>query len=388
MRSEQKQLKLPPRIVRALRAELPDTSEAAVAAIVAEVPSYSRAFAGPMGETIRDAVVIALGGFLDDLEHGVVSEVVTNPLAMSGAYDLGRGEARSGRSTDALLAAYRVGARVSWQALSQAAVAAGLDAGRLATFAHLVFAYIDQLSASSVAGHTDELETSGRVRQRLRDKVARLLVGDASEESVTAAAERADWPIPAVVTVVLIGQSGVRRLLTDLGSFGEKALVLTDDQPGLAFDDRALVIVPEAARRTVRRALGQRRGVLGPTVPTFRTRGAVLRTLRVLELGDPDGLVDHEQHLAELVLGADPDSRAELRARVLAPFDEVRESTREKVLETLRAWLLLQGRRDLVAHMLFVHPQTVRYRMGLARDLLGDRLDDPDTVRDLILALA
>ena len=35
-----------------------------------------------------------------------------------GAYELGRGEARSGRTMDALLAAYRVGARVSWRDLS------------------------------------------------------------------------------------------------------------------------------------------------------------------------------------------------------------------------------------------------------------------------------
>ena len=48
----------------------------------------------------------------------------------------------------------------------------------------------------------------------------------------------------------------------------------------------------------------------------------------------------------------------------------------------------LKGRRDDVAAALFVHPQTVRYRMGQLRELYGDRLDDPDTVRDLTLALA
>ena len=43
---------------------------------------------------------------------------------------------------------------------------------------------------------------------------------------------------------------------------------------------------------------------------------------------------------------------------------------------------------DDVAAALFVHPQTVRYRMGQLRELYGDRLEDPDTVRDLTLALA
>ena len=69
------------------------------------------------------------------------------------------GEARNGRSMDALLAAYRVGARVAWRELSATAVSAGLPATTIARFAELVFAYIDELSASSVSGHADESAT-------------------------------------------------------------------------------------------------------------------------------------------------------------------------------------------------------------------------------------
>ena len=39
------------------------------------------------------------------------------------------------------------------------------------------------------------------------------------------------------------------------------------------------------------------------------------------------------------------------------------------------------------AAALFVHPQTVRYRMGQIREAFGDRLDDPDVVRTLVIAL-
>ena len=35
-----------------------------------------------------------------------------------------------------------------------------------------------------------------------------------------------------------------------------------------------------------------------------------------------------------------------------------------------------------------MHAQTVRYRMGQLRELYGDRLDDPATVLDLLLALS
>ena len=62
-------------------------------------------------------------------------------------------------------------------------------------------------------------------------------------------------------------------------------------------------------------------------------------------------------------------------------------ATAERLAETLRSWLLHQGRRDDVAADLFVHAQTVRYRMGQIRELFGDRLDDPRVVLDLTIAL-
>ncbi|HBO54068.1 MAG TPA: transcriptional regulator, partial [Janibacter terrae] len=65
----------------------------------------------------------------------------------------------------------------------------------------------------------------------------------------------------------------------------------------------------------------------------------------------------------------------------------VGEGAADRLAETLRAWLLLQGRRELVAESLHVHPQTVRYRMNQVRDLFGERLDDPDEVLAILLAL-
>ena len=62
--------------------------------------------------------------------------------------------------------------------MSATAVRNEVDADTLARFAELVFAYIDELSAASVAGHNDELATTGRVRQRLLERLAgRLLDG-------------------------------------------------------------------------------------------------------------------------------------------------------------------------------------------------------------------
>ena len=94
-----------------------------------------------------------------------------------------------------------------------------------------------------------------------------------------------------------------------------------------------------------------------------------------------DGQPESEEHSEVHCLCAD------LRAAVLAPLADLRPSTAQRLSETLRSWLLHQGRRDAVAAELHVHPQTVRYRMGQLRELYGERLDDPRTVLELLLAL-
>src|ERR687893_129920 len=177
-------LRIPDAVAEAMREELPAVAEQTVAAIVVEVPSYADAFAGDMGRKIENAVQLALGGFLVLASAGGGDASTPIQPALDGAYQLGRGEARSGRSMDALLAAYRIGARVSWREMSATAVRSHLDSETLAQFAELVFTYIDELSAASAAGHTDELATSGRVRERLLERLAADLLDGATSEDV------------------------------------------------------------------------------------------------------------------------------------------------------------------------------------------------------------
>ncbi|KRE93937.1 transcriptional regulator [Nocardioides sp. Soil774] len=376
---------LDPHVADALRSRLADVADRAVLTIIDEVPSYTGALTGRMGEVIRNAVQLALGGFLT-LATRQDADAPKAP-AIEGAYQLGRGEARSGRTVEALLAAYRVGARVSWRDMADAAVAAGIDPGQLARFAELVFAYIDELSAASVAGHTDELESSGRVRQRNLERLARALLTGAPADAVAAAAERADWEPPATLTAVVLPESQVSAALTALDP---GTLQPTDDVPGLP-DGHASLLVPGSgsagARPALLRALRDTDAVVGPGSPWLEAAASHARALRCAALG-LDGLVDSEEHLAALVLGADPDARADLRARVLAPLADLRPSTAEKLTDTLRSWLLHHGRRDAVAEELFVHAQTVRYRVQQLREVYGDRLEDPAFVLDATLALA
>lgn len=376
---------LDPRVVALLRSRLPEVAEHTIAAVTAEVPAYAGAFGGPMGRTIEQAVQMALAGFFRLTSEGADAGTPLSS-AIDGAYQLGQGEARSGRSVDALLSAYRVGARASWRELAATAVAEDLPADAVASFAETVFAYIDELSAASVAGHNDQTDSMARARERSLDRLGQALLRGEPADVLIAAAERAEWPAPTTLTAVLVHDAQARPALLGLPS----GTLVPGDAPSLP-DGLAVLLVPDMggpSRRHLLRALEGRGATVGPVRAWREVKASYDRALRAVALAHDGGVFDTDDHLAALVLDADPEARADLRARVLAPLADLKPTTADKLVETLRAWLLHHGRRDDVAAELFVHPQTVRYRMGQLREAYGDALEDPRTLLDLTIALA
>ena len=91
---------------------------------------------------------------------------------------LGRGEMRAGRSLDALLSAYRLGARLAWEHFVAAGEAAGHEPRTLYRLATAIFEYIDGISAESIEGFTQERAAAEGEAQRRRRALARLLARD------------------------------------------------------------------------------------------------------------------------------------------------------------------------------------------------------------------
>jgi len=376
---------LRPDVVAALQGNLGTVAERAVGALAVEVGEYSDQMTGAFRETVEGAVQLALGGFLrlasqSDAEAGTPITPV-----LDAAYALGRGEARSGRTMSALLSAYRVGARIAWQEWSGACVAMGVPAATLARFAELMFSYIDALSAASVTGHSDELAVSGRVREQYRERLALALHDGAAPERLLDLAQRAEWEPPSHLTAVIVHARDARILESALGP---RTLFLAGDLVGLPDVDLAALLVAGTDRRALLDALRSVSAVVGPTEPWAEVARSLRRAVRLADRrGVRGGVVQADDHLAELVLSADPESLESLRARALAPLDGLRGDTADRLAETLRSWLLHQGRREDVAADLHVHPQTVRYRMTQLREIYGPALADPDRVLELVVAL-
>lgn len=382
-------LRLPEPVLAAMWAALPALAQRTVTAVVNDVPGYADALSGRMGQNIRTAVQQALAGFLSLTAEGADPD--TSPAiqpALDGAYQLGRGEARSGRSIDVLLAAYRVGARTAWRELSAVAISHRLPGETLGVFAELTFAYIDRLSALSVAGHADELTKTGLARQRQRERLARQLLTSAPADDLQASAEGANWPVPRTLTAVAIPRDHGRSAASTLDP---QTLEVPDDALGPLPRPVTMLLVPNvggAARASFRQAIRAPGAVIGPAREWTRVSVSIRRAIRALELlGGDAAPLDTEEHLTELVLRADADALGDLRARALAPMQDLRKEVRTKLTATLRAWLLHHGRRAEIAASLYIHPQTVRYRVGQLRELYGDNLDDPATVLELTIAL-
>ena len=384
---------LPREVADVLRPELPALADEIIAAISDGVPDYARPLEGPFGVALRTGVVEALRQFVSIVEdpaggRGAGREVYVN---------LGRAEMRAGRSLDAILAAYRVGARVAWRRFATAGERAGLAPTTLYALAEAIFAYIDELSAESIEGYAREQTAAAGALQLRRQHLAALLVQQppAVAPTIETAASEAGWALPRSLAVLAVeaddDNRGSGEQADRLASrLGPDALVAGVPPLVVAF-----IADPAAPgrRRELEIALGDRRAALGPTVPwpeaaiSFGRAREALRLMQDGAIEDGRGLLLAERHNLSLLLGADRRLARDVVERALAPLEGETELSRDRLRTTLEAWLRERGRTEAVARALHVHPQTVRYRLARLRELFGARLDDPDARFELELAL-
>ncbi|MEJ7798717.1 MAG: helix-turn-helix domain-containing protein, partial [Solirubrobacteraceae bacterium] len=365
--------------------------------IGAQVPDYSRPLEGPFGVTLRYGVERALRRFVETIEHpGGVSAGDRRTYI-----ELGRGEMRQGRTLNALLAAYRVGAQVAWRRFVEAGVRAELEPATLYRVGEAIFAYIDEISGESIEGYAAEQSAVAGEGQQRRAQLVHLLASDppASPDALRAAAEHASWTAPASVAALVVEGVAAERLASRLGAGTlattlEAATVAVAEDGAPARQVLAFVCDPDGPgrRAMIEQAVGSRRAALGPSVAITDSARSVARARRALELRDAgvlqaDGLIVVEEQATALLLHADSRLAQELAASRLAPLDALRPAARGRLAATLRQWLDHQGRIEETARALAVHPQTVRYRLAQLREAFGPALDDPAARFELSLAL-
>jgi hypothetical protein len=350
---------LPGEIVAVLRPRIDEVADEIIEA-VRTVPVYARPLEGPLGAGIRAGVLEALRHLLAEIE-------ASGHVDRGDVYrELGRGEMRAGRSLEALLSAYRVGARVAWRRFAAIGVEAGLAPETLYLLAESIFAYIDVLSAESAEGHALEQSAAASEAQLRRRRLARMLVREppADPAAVEAVAAQAGWPLPRTMGVLAVAGDNREAVRARLAA----------DTIADTLGDIDCVIVPDpdgpGRRAELERAVTQAGARAGLGVTVSWPEGAVsfARARAALNLtASAPALVTARDHAGELLLASDPVLAAELAA-----------GARSRLTRTLTVWLAEQGSPSAVAARLAIHPQTARYRIARLRELFGARLDDPE----------
>jgi hypothetical protein len=302
--------------------------------------------------------------------------------------EIGRLQWQQGRDLTHLMSAYQMGARVFWHHVSAVAVDHGIAPRAIAALAEAVFLFVDRLSSSSARGYVLAQSEAAANRGRLRDELVALLLSDrADRNAVDAAANRADWRVPAELAVVLVGPDNpiAHRALARMDSTH-----LVFHRPPLL---GAIIASPSSPGRRSRlsRALRGAEAVVGFAVSPERLPAS----LHVAEIAArlqhngvlTDDPVFTDEHLDAIIVHRDARMLEVLRGQTLAPLDGQSPASRERLCETLAAWLWHMGDRQAIAADLHVHPQTVRYRLARLHELFGEQLDDPGTRARLSLAL-
>lgn len=373
-------LSLPAEVGPLITPHLPELARRVIETLPLDVPEYARPFEGSFGAGVHRGVEVAMERFA---ELPGTDRPALSPASRQVYEGLGRGEVREGRSLNALMAAYRSGARTTFRMLSTIAADAGLPTAVIVSLGESILAYLEELSAASAEGYAAEQSERAGERDRVRAVVAEMVVrGHGDEESVRAAAGAAGWALPdrlVAVTVPLGRAEGLRSRL------GPAAVVVRRES-----DAVALVPAPvtAAARRELEAALAERGAAVGPVrgwreaPDSLRLAGLAQASVRAA--GD-EGPLWVEEHLTDLVLAAGV--VGELAEQRLAPLEAVAPARRARLAETLLAWLRHRGERGPIAAELNVHRQTVGYRVNQLREIFGDALEDPDARFELELVL-
>jgi DNA-binding transcriptional ArsR family regulator len=382
---------LPSQTLEAMRTGLPALTDRMVEAVIAEIPAFALAAHESWRPVIYASADQLLTALIEQLRGAADPQAATSMQdVLDTAYGFGRREARQGRPTEVQLAAYRIGAREIWRSWSALAVHDGVGSDEVSVFAEMSFAYLDRISAAGVAGHADELARLGLARERYRERLVRALLREGSADELRRAAEEAAWTPAQTLTAVAIphGHHDSGGLITA----DPRNLEVPDDAIEVSHGVRMFLVadVGGKARRSFLESISMTGAVVGPARLWMQANSSVRRVMRAAEFepAQSTAVLDTDQFLVELVIRADAEALADLRARALAPLAGSPVATLDRLAETLRSWLLHHGRRDAIAEDLHVSPSTVRYRLRQLRDLYGERLQDPRAIAELTVALA
>jgi hypothetical protein len=382
------------RIAPQLRPHVPDLVDRTVARLLDTMGSYRDVYLNSHEELhslVHDNFDYLLRG---DADCGEAGQPVT-PGA-SAPRHTGRLHAGNGIPLADVLAAYRIGFAFLWDTISEVLLASGS---------------VDPREVIEAAGELWwRLDHFGQdVTDAYRNATTELLLSQQNERSAmvealtngTIVEQRALWETAGRLDMPSTGCFLVAVAAADPPS--------SDPLPGIVgtlrrFDvTSAWRLAPHQAvgilslpngdpTRAMEQLARHATGNVGVS-PTFKLLSGApsahyLAGIALHSQPRPEVKVRHfaDTPVAVLVAAA-PDAAASIAQHVLGPVLELPEHDRDTVLDTFAAWLDCSGSVTRTAERLYVHPNTVRYRLRKLAELTGRSTEEPAATSELNTAL-
>ena len=262
--------------------------------------------------------------------------------------------------------------------------ALAVDAAESIALRDSLLRYSREVAFAAAAVYATAAETRGAWDARVEAGVVDGVVRGEDIGALSSRAAALNWD-PSADTVVVAGTAPPGERAEAVAAVAEWAASIGRAAMAGVQGDRLVLVLSgaEPPGRGIDQLFGD-----GPVIhgrPGAGLRGAVVSAADALSGLDvaaawPDAPrpVEADDLLAERVLGGDTRAADRLRSAIFAPL----AAAPTPLLPTLEAYLAAGGALERAARRLFVHPNTVRYRLRRIAELTGR---DPAEPRDLLI---
>jgi hypothetical protein len=376
-------------VVSALHARLPQLGERIAQRIRADVEAYRDESLIPY-ESLRRSCTANADLVLSHFSRADAADP-------SPARETGRIRAEQGMPLADTLHAYRVGFELLWtEIVEESRTHPEVTDAQLVSRSADVWALFGRYAEAVAAAHRETSAELALQREARRSALVEALFTGVIADRTTLweAARELGLPEqgPYAVAVAAATAPGAEPLTGIESALREAQLpsawrLLPDQQIGM------VALTAPNAEDTCVRVLRRARARVGlsPGFSSLRDTPQALRFARLALAGLPGsgpGVARFDDNPLAMLVAAAPAEAAHLVETVLRPVLDLPVVERARLLETVEHWFAAAGSAAEAAATLFVHPNTVRYRLRRVEELTGRSLTDPRAVAELGAALA
>lgn len=363
-----------------LKPHIPEFARQCTGLIQKNIAAYA-----PSASGNRERAIYELAAFAGTQFCALLESRPADPNLRPLARRLAAQAAARGESMETFMTALSYAQELGYRYVDALASAAQALAQARPSLHSAVGRFIAAIAHEVTVGYQHAVTGMRRSPEATRRTLALALFNGAWDERCNTLAKIVQWKVPDRFLVVSVGAHDRQRL--NLNAV-DPLYIVTGDVITFTCD----LDVAEHVRGLLTGA--------GTTLATFTAVNSIAQvaeggreTCTLLSLAregvcaEPTGYLDCREYTQLIWLANAPTQREELTARMLAPLAHHKGEYRERLLETLRLFLLTRHSAPRLAEALHAHPQTVRARMRLLSNALGHIIDDPEESMTLLLLL-